>query len=31
MSLNDRDGGKVSLNKEQRLAEFFITAKFLTN
>ena len=31
MSLNDRDGGKVSLNKEQSLAKFFITAKFLTN
>ena len=31
MSLNDREGGKVSLNKEQSLAEYFIAAKFLTN
>ena len=31
MSLNDREGGKISLNKEQSLIEFFIAAKFLTN
>ena len=31
MSLNYREGGKVSLNKEQSSAEFFIAAKFLTN
>ena len=31
MSLNDREGEKISLNKEQSLIEFFIAAKFLTN
>ena len=29
--MNDRDGGKISLNKEQSPIEFFIAAKFLTN
>ena len=31
MSLNDREGGKVNLNKEQSSVEYFITTKFLTN
>ena len=31
MSLNDREGGKMNLNKEQSSAEYFIAAKFLTN
>ena len=31
MSLNDREGGKVSVTREQSTAEFFIAAKFLTN
>ena len=31
MSLNDREGGKVSVTKEQSTVEFFIAAKFLTN
>lgn len=31
MSLNDREGGKVSLSKEQSSMEFCIAAKFLTN
>ena len=29
--MNDREGGKISLNKEQSPIEFFIAAKFLTN
>ena len=31
MSLNDREGAKISLNKEHSSIEFFIAAKFLTN
>ena len=31
MSLNDWERGKVSLNKEQSSAEYFIATKFLTN
>ena len=31
MSLNNREGGKVSVTKEQSTEEFFIAAKFLTN
>ena len=31
MSLNDREGGKMNLNKEQSSAKYFITTKFLTN
>ena len=31
MLLNDREGGKMNLNKEQSSAEYFIAAKFLTN
>lgn len=31
MSLNDREGAKVSLSKEQSSLEFCIAAKFLTN
>ena len=29
--MNDREWGKISLNKEQSPIEFFIAAKFLTN